>query len=86
MTDFKDLESRDVVAAGTMARAIAESAQDAFLLLRDAEFSDNSDGEYFPRCSWCQNRDADGIPWESRHSADCRWLALMRKVGLIARD
>ncbi len=84
-----DVEPADV----EIVRArLAACAPEALRLLLEAETADNSDGEYTPRCPWCENRSFSAeVPGEagrrfvshaSTHAPDCNWLALMKKVGI----
>ncbi len=71
---------------------LAACAPEALRLLLEAEASDNSDGEYTPRCPWCENRafsvDVPGetgrrfVSYHPSHAPGCKWLALMVKAGV----
>lgn len=58
------------------------AAPDMARLLMRGEWADNSDGEYFARCPWCQNRDANGLPQQGQHGINCEWVRVAEKAGL----
>ncbi len=60
-------------------------APEALRLLLAGEWADNSDGEYYPRCPWCSNRDStplDNYSMPGKHSMTCPLVAILVKAGL----
>lgn len=55
-------------------------------LIRSAEFADNSDGEYFERCPWCESAERterDGKTWAvaipGYHAPDCPIIDIIKQ-------
>ncbi len=64
---------------------IAACAPELARLLLAGEWADNSDGEYFPRCPWCRNRESEEFGDASepgKHGSKCPLVACLQKAGL----
>jgi hypothetical protein len=61
-----------------------EAERDALVkLVREAEWADNSDGEYFPRCPWCSNKGSVGYAVARTHSETCPALPYLAKLKML---
>jgi len=81
-------EDLDVIVPGPRLRLAAAAPEMARLLL-EVEFADTAgDSHEWHHCPGCGarrsvNEDGSAAPFHDSHRDDCRWVAVMRKAGVL---